>query len=117
MVTIFVVGFQGSIAFLHQSYADTIDFLIEMHDKLMTSVHNRAEGEIAKEMKRRRKAINRSLATFHTIGTAILDDSVDDKQLRQMLFQQIDKSLLEKQVSEVDKWLTDKQGLGTCRLW
>ena len=94
--------------FLHQSYADTIDFLIEMHDKLMTSVHNRAEGEIAKEMKRRRKAINRSLATFHTIGTVILDDSVDDKQLRQMLFQQIDKSLLEKQVSEVDKWLTDK---------
>jgi TnpA family transposase len=79
-----------------------------MHDKLMTSVHNRAEGEIGKEMKRRRKAINRSLATFHTIGMVILDDSVDDKQLRQMLFQQIDKNLLTKQIDEVDKWLTDK---------
>ena len=94
--------------FLHQLYADTIDFLIEMHDKLITSVHNRAENDIAKEMKRRRKAIQRSLATFHTIGTVILDDSVDDKHLRQMLFQQIDKNLLVKQVGEVDKWLTDK---------
>ena len=94
--------------FLHQSYADTIDFLIEMHDKLMTSVHNRAEGEIAKELKRRRKAINRSLTTFHTIGSVILDDAVDDRHLRQILFQQIDKNVLATQVDEVDKWLTDK---------
>ena len=94
--------------FLRQSYADTIDFLIEMHDKLMTSVHNRAENEIAKEMKRRRKEINRSLATFHTIGTVILDESVNDEQLRHILFQQIDKNMLAEQVGEVDKWLTDK---------
>jgi hypothetical protein len=94
--------------FLYQLYADTIDFLIEMHDKLMTSVYNRAEGEIAKEMKRRRKAINRSLTTFHTMGSVVLDDSIDDSQLRQMLFQQIDKNVLAKQVGEVDKWLTDK---------
>jgi TnpA family transposase len=96
------------VCFLHQLYADTIDFLIEMHDKLMTGVYTRAENNIAKEMNRRRRAINRSLATFHTLGTIVLDDSIDDGQLRRILFQQIDKESLTKQVSEVDKWLTDK---------
>lgn len=94
--------------FLHQLYGDTIDFLIEMHDKLMTGVYTRAENEIDMELKRRRKAIKRSLTTFHTMGTLVLDDSIDDAQLRQMLFAQIDKKLLEKQVSEVDIWLSDK---------
>ena len=91
------------VCFLHQLYADTIDFLIEMHDKLMTGVYTRAENNIAKEMNRRRRAINRSLATFHTLGTIVLDDSIDDGQLRRILFQQIDKESLTKQVSEVDK--------------
>jgi lauroyl/myristoyl acyltransferase len=53
--------------FLHQLYADTIDFLIEMHDKLMTGVYTRAENNIAKEMIRRRRAINRSFAIFRTL--------------------------------------------------
>ena len=96
------------VCFLHQLYADTIDFLIEMHDKLMTGVHSRAENQIAKEMNRRRRAINRSLKTFRTLGTLVLDDAIDDHQLRRILFQQVDKVALSKQVSEVDKWLTDK---------
>ena len=96
------------VCFLHQLYADTIDFLIEMHDKLMTGVYSRAENNIAKEMKRRRQAIDRSLTTFRMVGTVILDDSIDDSQLRPILFQQIDKDSLSKQVSEVDTWLTDK---------
>ena len=69
------------VCFLHQLYADTIDFLIEMHDKLMTGVHSRAENNIAKEMNRRRRAINRSLTTFRTLGIVVLDDSIDDSQL------------------------------------
>ena len=59
-------------------------------------------------MKRRRRAIDRSLTTFRTLGTVILDDSIADSQLRPILFQQIDKESLSRQVSEVDKWLTDK---------
>jgi TnpA family transposase len=96
------------VCFLYQLHADTIDFLIEMHDKLITSVHTRAENRIAKVMNRRRRAINRSLMTFRSLGTVILDDSIDDGQLRRILFQQVDKESLSKQVSEVDDWLTDK---------
>ena len=96
------------VCFLRQLYADTIDFLIEMHDKLMTGVYNRAENNIAKEMKRRRRAIDRSLTTLRMLGTVILDDTIDDSQLRPVLFQQIDRESLSKQVSEVDTWLTDK---------
>ena len=96
------------VCFLYQLHADTIDFLIEMHDKLMTTVYNRAESKIASEMKRRRKAISSSLTTFHIIGKLILDDSLDIRQLRQKLFQQIDRKKLVKQVSQVDRWLADK---------
>ena len=94
------------VCFLYQLHADTIDFLIEMHDKLMTTVYNRAESKIASAMKRRRKAISSSLTTFHIIGKLILDDSLDVRQLRQKLFQQIDRKKLVKQVGEVDKWLS-----------
>ena len=79
-----------------------------MHDKLMTGVYSRAVNNIAQEMNRRRRAINRSLTTFRTMGTIVLDDSIGDCQLRRILFQQVDKESLLKQVSEVDKWLTDK---------
>jgi len=96
------------VCFLHQLYADTIDFLIEMHDKLLNSMYSRAENNIAKEMNRRRRAINHSLTTFRMLGTIVLDDAIDDRQLRRILFQQVDKDVLSKQVSEVDKWLTDK---------
>jgi len=96
------------VCFLYQLNADTIDFLIEMHDKLMTIIYNRAENKIASEMKRRRKAISSSLTTFHIIGKLILDDSLDVRELRQKLFQQIDRKKLAKQVGEVDKWLSGK---------
>jgi len=59
-------------------------------------------------MNRRRRAINRSLATFRTLGNIVLDDSIEVSQLRRILFRQIGKGSLTKQVSEVDKWLTDK---------
>lgn len=79
-----------------------------MHDKQMTGVYTRAENRITKEMSRRRRAINRSLTTFRTLGTVVLDDSIDDSQLRHILFQQVDRESLSKQVSEEDTWLTDK---------
>ena len=96
------------VCFLRQLYADTIDFLIEMHSKLMTGVYNRAEGDIARVMKQRRRAIRRSLTTFRTMGSVILDDAAPDGQLRSLLFQHIDREVFAKQVNEVDQWLTDK---------
>jgi hypothetical protein len=39
----------------------------------------------------RRGAIDRSLTTFRMLGTVILDDTIDDSQLRPVLFQQIDR--------------------------
>lgn len=94
--------------FLRQLHGDTIDFIIEMHDKLITSLYNRAENNLTTQMGRRRKAINHSLATFRALGTLILDESIENTELRELIFQRINKETLKFQLSEIDIWLSDK---------
>jgi TnpA family transposase len=95
------------VCFLHHHYADLIDFLVEMHGKLMTTVYNRAENKVGKILKQRRKVIQRSLKTFRTIGHLLLDDDIIN--IRQSIFKHINRDQLTQQVAVVDTWLEDQQ--------
>jgi hypothetical protein len=46
--------------------SDTIDYLVDMHDKLMTSVHNRAQEDIDEELRKRRQMIRSVLVVHQT---------------------------------------------------
>jgi hypothetical protein len=94
--------------FLGQVYRDTIDQMVEMHDKLMTGVYNRAQQAIDAELRKRRQLIRSTLATFKMMGNTILDGSVDDSELRQTLFTQVDPEKLARQIEAVDRLLTGK---------
>ena len=95
------------ICFLHQQHADLLDFLVEMHTKLMTNVYNRAENTIGKMLKQRRKVIRQSLETFRLMGKLLLDEDIED--IRLAVFERIDRVQLTQQVSEINAWLNGKQ--------
>ena len=96
------------VCFLWQVYRDTIDYLVDMHDKLMTGVHNRAQEDIDEELRKRRQMIRSALATYRTVGNTVLDSSIDDRDLRQTLFNQVDPERLARQMESVERLLTGK---------
>lgn len=49
------------VCFLWQTYRDTIDHMVDMHDKIMTGVYSRAENQVDEEMRKRRKVLQASL--------------------------------------------------------
>ena len=96
------------VCFLWQVHRDTIDYLVDMHDKLMTGVHNRAQEDIDEELRKRRQMIRSVLATYRTVGNTVLDSSIDDRDLRQTLFNQVDPERLARQMASVERLLTGK---------
>ncbi|MCB0016189.1 MAG: Tn3 family transposase [Anaerolineales bacterium] len=96
--------------FLRQLYQDTIDHMVDMHDKLMLKVENRAQEEMDAEMRRQRRLIRHSLHSFHRLGQILLDDTIPDADLRGVLFQEVDKEQLVSQLTATESWLTGKYG-------
>lgn len=96
------------VCFLWQVYQDTVDHMIDMHHKLMTTVYKRAQEDIDEQTRKQRQMIRSSLSTLHTLGQIILDESIHDETLRQALFSQVGKEKLVTQMADVETWLTGK---------
>ncbi len=96
------------ICFLHQLYHSTVDDLVAMYDKLMTKIENKAEMEVDKHAKRRRKQLRGALATFHAMSSVLLDESVADSELRPAIFKTVSREKLKEQIAEIETWLSGK---------
>lgn len=96
------------VCFLWQTNCDTIDYIVDMHFKLITKVYNHAQNEIDEEIRKKRKRIRASLAILKVISNLILDDTVSDEELRKKVFQRIPREILITQVDESESWLTGK---------
>lgn len=94
------------VCFLRQVYQDTIDYMVDMHGKLMLKVENRAQGDVDAEMRRQRRLIRRSLRSFHTLGRIVLGDTVPDAEVRRAIFDAVDEDRLSEQLDATDAWLT-----------
>jgi TnpA family transposase len=96
------------VCFLWQTSRDTIDYMIDMHSKIITRVYSGAENKIGIEVQRNRKNIKKSLSMLKTIGTDLLDDQISDADLRKTIFKKIKKYELKTQISESEPLLTGK---------
>ncbi len=96
------------VCFLRQVFQDTVDHMIEMHDKLLQRVYNRAQEDVDSEMRKQRRMIRSSLQSFSRLADIILDDGVPDEALRQALFQEVERERLYDQASATKTWLTGK---------
>ena len=52
------------VCFLRQTYRNTIDYMIDMHHKLMTAVYTRAQEDIDSQAKKQRRKIRSALSIF-----------------------------------------------------
>jgi len=96
------------VCFLWQTYQDTIDYAVEMHDKIMTGVYSQAEREIDEYTRTQRRTLRQSLHTLQTVSQVILDDAIDDKDLRTVLFNKVTRAELAAQLATIEEWLTGK---------
>ncbi len=96
------------VCFLCQLYRDTMDHLVDMYDKLINKIYNHARKDVDNYHKSQRKQIRASLKTFDALTDLILDASIDDTTLRQVMFDEIGKDQLLVQKEAVSAWLNGK---------
>jgi len=96
------------VCFFSQIGQDTMDFLVDMYDKLIARIYNHAHNDIDDHNKTQQKTVRRSLSTFKAIAEVVLDETVEDSTIRHILFQRIGKGDLISQIKEVDVWLNGK---------
>ncbi len=100
--------YTAMVCFLWQTSRDTIDFMIDVHSKLITKLYTQAEHQIDEEMQKKRKNIKISLGMLKAIGSILLDKDVLDKDLRKVIFSHVAKEKLKAQIDESEPWLTGK---------
>jgi hypothetical protein len=89
------------VCFLLQLYQDTFDAAVQMYDKLINKVHNRAEREVDDYLKQRRRQIRTSLAHYQQVLTILLDERVQPEAVRQSIYEQIDPQALTLDYEEI----------------
>jgi len=100
----------GAMAcFLRQTYQDTIDFAVDLHDKLITKMEKRAKADFDIQLVKKRKSINKSLSMFQTVGEVILDGTVADEKVRQAVFNKVEREELARQISQLNDFISGKQ--------
>jgi len=96
------------ICFLCQLYQDTFDAAVQMYDKLMNKVYNKADKDIDNYMKERRKHIRSSLFHYKEILSVLLDENVEQKQIRDTIFTAIDEESLKAEMDAIEDMLENQ---------
>ena len=96
------------VCFLRQSYRDTVDQAVDMFDKILRRMHTQAEHDLDEQMRRQRQAIKGALDVLQSLGTLILDNTIEDRELRLRLFEVVPREALLAQVEGLSEWVTGK---------
>lgn len=95
--------------FLWQSYRDAVDQVVDMFDKLLTRTQSRARNELDDHLRRQRLTIQGSLSALKRLGEVLLDESVDDSELRSRLFARVPRDELAACVERLEEWVSGKK--------
>ena len=93
------------VCFLWQSYRDAVDQLVDMYDKLITRLHTQTQKALDDQLKRQRQSIQGSMSMFKTVSRILLDDAIEDHQLRECVFAAIPQEQLAAQVATLNEWV------------
>lgn len=96
------------LCFLWQTYRDTIDSIVDMHDKIMTGLYNRAQTVIDEETRKRRALVQTSLRAYRTLGQLLLNDAVAADEIRTTFFDKVTREEVARQMEAIDAWLNGK---------
>ena len=89
------------VCFLLQLHQDTFDAMVQMYDKLINKIHNRAERDVDVYLKQRRRQIRSSLGHYQKVLTVLLDKTVQSEAIRSSIYDQVDLPSLEQDYAEI----------------
>ncbi|WP_419235295.1 Tn3 family transposase [Rickettsia endosymbiont of Nabis limbatus] len=96
------------ICFLKQLNLDTIDYIIDMHHKLMLKVYNRADMQMNEALRKQRKHFKQGQIFLNTIAELVLDSDIEDTKLRTAIFNKVNRKTLEQHLLYSQDWLKGK---------
>jgi hypothetical protein len=70
------------LCFLRAALGETTDAVVEMQDKLMTGVHNKARQRREDILRATEEACRRAVEVLEEVGNLVLDESIPDAELR-----------------------------------
>ncbi len=89
------------VCFLLQLHQDTFDAMVQMYDKLINKVHNRAERDVDAYLKQHRCKIRSSLSHYQKVLAVLLDKAVRSEAIRSSIYDQVDLPSLEQDYAEI----------------
>ncbi|MGB1257894.1 MAG: Tn3 family transposase [Thiolinea sp.] len=89
------------VCFLLQLYQDTFDAMVQMYDKLINKVHNKAEKDVDDYLKKRRRQIRNSLKHYQKVLTVLLDETIPPDTIRPTIYEQVDWLSLKQDYAEI----------------
>ncbi len=91
--------------FLAQLYQDTFDAAVQMHDKLMNKMYNKADKEIDEFMKSRRRHIRSSLTHYQKILAVLLDEEIGKEDIQEAIFAAVGVQILKAEQETIEEML------------
>ena len=70
------------LCFLRAALSETTDAVVEMQDKLITGVHNKARQRREEILRATQEARRRVVEALEEVGSLVLDESIPDAELR-----------------------------------
>ena len=107
------------LCFLQAARAETTDGIIEMQDKLITGVHNKARHRYEELLRATEEARTRAVEVLEEMGSLVLDEAVSDAGLRHAIFAKIPSDDLTRLVAGCRVLRDDHAGspLGLVAQW
>lgn len=87
---------------------DTVDHIIDMHQKIMLKVYNKAQNQMQEAIHKHRKHFKHSELLLTEIIHVLLDETIQDSDVRSSIFVTIEKQELQKHTLTSKAWLSGK---------
>lgn len=92
--------------FLWEIYRDALDQLADMQDKLLTKRYTKAKQERDEGIKAKRRLIHRIMETMLEYSLSLLDDKVEDTEVRARCFQKVPRKELQGKFQALQEWIS-----------
>jgi Domain of unknown function (DUF4158) len=88
------------VAFLQQALLHHTDIAVELFDQCVWGCHSEAKQELEEFRKAVARSTNEKLKLFRELGTVLLDDDIEDPDVRAVSFERVPKKVVYEAIEE-----------------
>ena len=98
------------VCFLHEAHADTVDHVVDLHDKLVTQTYRRAERALDDEAKRGRRSLKVTVRTLRDVTALLVERAAGGKpgsveDLWADVLERVPEHAIAQRLGDADAWL------------